>query len=70
MHLRDIRAGKQVPLGQGELDYAGLAAAIRKTGWPGWLTVEEEGLSKSTSPQELESVLATDRRAIHKFFGV
>jgi inosose dehydratase len=70
MHLRDIRAKKQVPLGQGELDYAGLAAAIRKSSWPGWLTVEEENLSKSLQGGQLEARLETDRRAIRKLFGV
>ncbi len=70
MHLRDIRDKKQVPIGQGELDYAGLAAAVGKTGWPGWLTVEEENLWKSADHDKLESVLETDRRAIRKFFGV
>jgi sugar phosphate isomerase/epimerase len=70
MHIRDIRAKVQVPLGEGELDYAGLAALVRKTGWAGWLTVEEENLSKSKQGAELESRLETDRRAIRKFFSV
>jgi inosose dehydratase len=70
MHLRDIRGKEQVPLGQGELDYAGLATAVRKTSWPGWLTVEEENFSKSKEGAKLESRLETDRRAIRKFFGV
>ena len=70
MHLRDIRDKKQVPLGQGELDYVGLAAVVGKTNWPGWLTVEEENLWKSADSQKLESRLETDRRAIRKFFGV
>ena len=70
MHLRDIRAKKQVTLGDGELDYAGLAALVRKTGWPGWLTVEEENLSKSLEGAKLEARLEADRRAIRKFFGV
>ena len=69
MHIRDIRGKQQVPLGEGELDYAGLATLVRKTGWPGWLTVEEENLSKSKEGAELESRLETDRRAIRKFFG-
>jgi sugar phosphate isomerase/epimerase len=70
LHLRDIRGKQQVPLGQGELDFVALAAAVRKTGWHGWLTVEEENLSKSASAQEIESILQTDHRAIRKFFGV
>jgi sugar phosphate isomerase/epimerase len=70
MHLRDIRGKEQVPLGQGELDYAGLAALVHKNDWPGWLTVEEENLSKSKNGRKLEAILETDRRAIRKFFGV
>ena len=46
MHLRDIRGTEQVPLGQGELDFPGLASLIRQTGWSGWLTDEEENLHK------------------------
>ena len=70
LHLRDIRGEQQVPLGQGELDFVALAAAIRNAGWPGWLTVEEENLSKSTDIPTIESILESDRRAIHKFFSV
>jgi sugar phosphate isomerase/epimerase len=70
MHLRDIRDKKQVPLGQGELNFAGLAAAATKTAWPGWLTVEEENLWKSAGSQKIEPILEIDRRAIRKFFGV
>ena len=70
MHIRDIRGKEQVPLGQGELDYAGLAALVRKTGWSGWLTVEEENLSKSLEGAKFEARLETDRREIRKFFGM
>jgi sugar phosphate isomerase/epimerase len=70
LHLRDIRGNQQVPLGQGELDFVALAAAIRKTGWRGWLTVEEENLSKSADAHTIEAILESDRRAIRKFFGV
>jgi inosose dehydratase len=70
MHLRDIRAGEQVPLGQGELDFSGLASLIRQTGWNGWLTVEEEGLHKSKEPAALDSILQSDRNTIRKVFGV
>jgi inosose dehydratase len=70
MHLRDIRAGEQVPLGQGELDFPGLASVIHQTGWSGWLTVEEEGLHKSKEPPALESILQSDRNTIRKIFEV
>lgn len=68
MHLRDIRAGQQVPLGQGDFDFAALAAVIRKTAWPGWLTLEEESL-KSNDNAYVESVLKSGRQLIRKFFN-
>ena len=68
MHLRDIRDGKQVPLGKGELDFATLAANIRKAGWPGWLTVEEEAL-KTEDTQAVEAVLESDRQMIRTRLG-
>jgi inosose dehydratase len=51
MHLRDFKqSGKmaddvQVPLGQGNFPLTGLMAAIRETGWRGWLINEEERLN-------------------------
>jgi inosose dehydratase len=70
MHLRDIRAGEQVPLGQGELDFPALASLIHQTGWSGWLTDEEEGLHKSQELPALESILQSDRNTVRKIFGV
>jgi inosose dehydratase len=42
LHLRDFKGDAQVPLGQGDFDYAPLAAAIQRTGWQGWILNEEE----------------------------
>ncbi len=42
MHLRDFRNGEQVPLGRGDFPLQRVAAAIRETGWSGWLLNEEE----------------------------
>ena len=70
MHLRDIRAGEQVPLGQGEVDFPGLASIIRQTGWSGWLTDEEEALHKTKELPALESILQSDRNTVRKVFGV
>jgi sugar phosphate isomerase/epimerase len=70
MHLRDIRDGQQVPLGQGEMDYPGLAAAIRQSGWSGWLTDEQENLSKGKDLAGVEAILQSDRNAARKIFGV
>lgn len=69
LHLRDIRGDKQVPLGQGQIDLAALAAEVRKAGWSGWLITEEESL-KSTDERLVESVLQSDRLAMGKLFGV
>jgi sugar phosphate isomerase/epimerase len=69
MHLRDIRGKAQVPMGQGDFDFGALAAVIRKTAWPGWLTLEEESL-KSTDDAYVESVLKSGRQLIRKFFNV
>jgi len=70
LHLRDIRDGQQVPLGQGELDFAALAAVIAKNAWPGWLILEEEGLFKSHDAAQIELILQADRGEIRKVFGV
>jgi inosose dehydratase len=70
MHLRDIRGKEQVPLGQGDVNYAGLGAAVREAGWRGWLTVEQENLPKTLEPAAIEAIVKSDRDAIHKFFGV
>jgi sugar phosphate isomerase/epimerase len=69
LHIRDIRGGVQVPLGEGEFPLSALADAIRSTGWPGYLTLEEEGL-KTDDRQRVESVLRSGRQVIRKNFGV
>jgi sugar phosphate isomerase/epimerase len=68
MHLRHMKNGKQVPLGEGELDFGSLAAAIRETSWPGYLTLEEESL-KTSDARQVETVLRSSRQQIRKFFG-
>ncbi len=67
MHLRDARAGQEVPLGQGEYDWRPLAAAIQKANWNGWLLCEEERLS-GVKPGETAARPA--RETIRKIFGV
>jgi len=42
LHLRDFKGEQQVPLGQGEVGWAPLAAAVRTSGWDGWVLAEEE----------------------------
>jgi sugar phosphate isomerase/epimerase len=67
IHLRDAKAGTEVPLGQGDYDYAPLAAAIHATGWKGWLVTEEERLSGDKPGAE---AVKPARDTIKKVFGV
>jgi inosose dehydratase len=67
MHLRDARAGKEVPLGQGEYDWRPLAAAVRKANWNGWLLCEEERLN---GEKPGETAARPARETIRKIFGV
>ena len=45
LHVRDRIGERQVPMGTGQVDLRGVAAAIRETGWSGWVIVELEGTS-------------------------
>ncbi|MFL5704858.1 MAG: sugar phosphate isomerase/epimerase family protein [Ktedonobacteraceae bacterium] len=40
VHLKDIKQGTFVPLGQGEQDYSQILAALKEIGYDGWITVE------------------------------
>jgi inosose dehydratase len=42
MHLRDFKGEPQVPLGQGDVNWAPLAQAVRASKWDGWILAEEE----------------------------
>jgi len=56
----------QVPLGQGDFGFEALAAAIKKTGWGGWLMCEEGG-----GPQGGDTAaLGPDREYFRRIFGV
>jgi inosose dehydratase len=67
MHLRDARAGQEVPLGQGDYDWRSLAAAIRVANWNGWLLAEEERLS---GEKPGETAARPSRETIRRVFGV
>ena len=67
LHLRDARAGEEVPLGQGEYDWRPLAAAIRTANWSGWLLAEEERLS---GEKPGETAARPARETIRRIFGV
>ena len=40
VHLKDIKHGVFVPLGQGEQNYPQILAALKDAGYDGWITVE------------------------------
>jgi sugar phosphate isomerase/epimerase len=67
MHLRDSRAGQEIPLGQGDYDWRPLAAAIRAANWNGWLLAEEERLS---GEKPGETATRPARETIRRIFGV
>ena len=53
-------------LGQGDFDFHELAAAVKKTGWSGWLIDEEGGGPGSGNT----AALGPDREHIRRLFGV
>lgn len=68
-HLKTFKNNsfsQQVPLGQGDFDFEALAAAVKKTGWTGWLIDEEGG---GPTPGDT-AALGPDRQHIRKLFGV
>jgi inosose dehydratase len=56
---------QQVPLGQGDFGFEDLAAAIKSTGWTGWI-IDEEGGGKTAD----SAAVGPDRAYIRKIFGV
>ena len=65
-HLKTYKALVQVPLGEGDWDFADLAAAIKETRWSGWLITEEGGGPRPGNT----AALGPDRDFIRKVFGV
>jgi len=57
---------EQKPLGQGDFGFEALAAAIKETGWTGWI-ISEEGGNPHYANNE---ALGPDRAYIRKVFGV
>jgi sugar phosphate isomerase/epimerase len=66
LHLRDFKGEQQVPLGQGEVDWAPLAAAVRKAGFDGWVLAEEER-ADGTKPGA--TAAAPARETLRTLFG-
>jgi sugar phosphate isomerase/epimerase len=66
-HIKTFREKiRQVPLGQGDFGFEALAAAIKKTGWVGWLIDEEGGGSAGGNA----SAVGPDREYIRQIFSV
>jgi sugar phosphate isomerase/epimerase len=42
IHFRDVKSGRQVPLGEGTFPLAEVAATLRTLQWSGWAINEEE----------------------------
>ena len=66
-HVKTFRGKEQqVPLGEGDFGFEALAAAMKKTGWKGWIIPEEGGNPRYAN----SAALGPDRQYIRKIFGV
>lgn len=66
-HFRDFKGEQQVPLGQGDVDYAPLAKAILRARWSGWVLAEEE---RADGSKPGETAAGPARAHLRKLFGV
>jgi sugar phosphate isomerase/epimerase len=66
LHLRDFAGEQQVPLGQGEVDWAPLASAIRASAWDGWVMAEEE---RADGSKPGAAAAGPARATLRKLFG-
>jgi len=66
LHLRDFTGEQQVPLGQGDVDWAPLASAIRASAWDGWVMAEEE---RADGSKPGASAAGPARATLRKLFG-
>jgi sugar phosphate isomerase/epimerase len=57
---------EQKPLGEGDFGFEDLAAAMRQTGWKGWIISEEGGNPRYAN----SAALGPDRQYIRRIFGV
>lgn len=57
---------EQKPLGEGDFGFEALAAAMKETGWTGWIISEEGGNPRYAN----NAALGPDRQYIRKIFGV
>ena len=51
-YFRSVREGVFCELGQGEVDFAGLVAELERTGYEGWIVVEQDVLPGMGTPLE------------------
>ena len=65
LHIRDSKDGKETPLGTGDFPLEGIAAAIRETGWSGWLINEEERVGSKPGDEAVKPA----RDALFRVFG-
>ena len=65
IHLRDFKGDEQVPLGGGNFPLAAVAAAIRETGWTGWVLNEEERVASKPG----DAAVKPARDALFRAFG-
>jgi inosose dehydratase len=55
VHVRDVRDNKEVDMGTGELDFRGIAGALRETRWSGWVILEINKRADVSSRQLVEN---------------
>jgi sugar phosphate isomerase/epimerase len=66
LHLRDFKGEQQVPLGQGDVNWGPLAAAVRAAGWAGWVMAEEE---RADGSKPGSAAAAPARETLRTLFG-
>lgn len=67
LHLRDFKAGRQTPLGEGDFPLQELADVLKENGWCGWVLAEEE--REDGSKPGLAAV-SPARHALERAFGI
>lgn len=65
LHIRDSKDGKETALGTGDFPLEGVAAAIRETGWRGWVINEEERVGGKPGDEAIKPA----RDALFRVFG-
>ncbi|WP_351231608.1 sugar phosphate isomerase/epimerase [Streptomyces sp. NPDC002133] len=61
-----VRDGAFPPLGEGEIDPAGVVAVLRETGYTGWLVVEQDAPESGRAPGDLLADQRANREALRK----